>query len=181
MLILRIEKINLYLSIRHVEKCSGFILITMAFHKFNHCIETNMVYFTVWKAFEIHSLKNKVMLFLKIEEKKWFIWTCHVEKSSVFILIYSWFYKFKHRHSKLAIHYGISIFDSKSQDQIFVTINNWKEKFIYNVSARWKMLWFNNIYESIHKFSHCNDKSTWAFGVWIDFIFILTRIMSCYI
>jgi hypothetical protein len=33
MLLLRIEKGNLYISTRHVEKSSGFIFITMAFHK----------------------------------------------------------------------------------------------------------------------------------------------------
>jgi hypothetical protein len=36
MLLLRIEKKNLYISTRHVEKCLGFITITNQFHKFNH-------------------------------------------------------------------------------------------------------------------------------------------------
>jgi hypothetical protein len=41
------------------------------------------------------------MLFLKIEEIQRYIWTCHVENSSGFILINLGFQKFKHRHAKL--------------------------------------------------------------------------------
>jgi hypothetical protein len=42
MLILRIEKKNRYMSTRHFENCSGFILITMAFHKFSRCKAIHM-------------------------------------------------------------------------------------------------------------------------------------------
>jgi hypothetical protein len=53
MLLLRIERKNIYLSTRHVEDCSGFILISMAFHKFSRCNAKHMVLFTVWKEFYI--------------------------------------------------------------------------------------------------------------------------------
>jgi hypothetical protein len=66
MLILRIEKKNLYISTRHVEKCSGFILITMAFNNFSRCSTKYGVVHGL-KEFYIHTHKNKVMLFLKIE------------------------------------------------------------------------------------------------------------------
>jgi hypothetical protein len=37
MLLLGIEKKNLYISTRQVEKCSGFITITKQYRKFSHC------------------------------------------------------------------------------------------------------------------------------------------------
>jgi hypothetical protein len=47
MLLLRIEKKDLYISTPHVEICSGFILIIMTFHKFSRCNAKHMVLFTV--------------------------------------------------------------------------------------------------------------------------------------
>jgi hypothetical protein len=69
MLSLRTEKKNWYISTWDVENFSVFKLITMAFDKFSRFNWINMVWFTVWKEFYIHTHKNKVMLFLKIEEK----------------------------------------------------------------------------------------------------------------
>jgi hypothetical protein len=46
------------------------------------------------------------MLFLKIEEKQRYIWTCHVENSSIFIFINMGFQEFKHRHAKLPSDFG---------------------------------------------------------------------------
>jgi hypothetical protein len=53
------------------------------------------------------------MLFLKIEEKYCYIWTYHVQNCSDFILINMEFHKFKHRHAKHALDFGISIFRFK--------------------------------------------------------------------
>jgi hypothetical protein len=53
------------------------------------------------------------MLFLKIEEKYCYIWTCHVENYSGFILINMRFHKFKHRHAKHALDFGSFIFRLK--------------------------------------------------------------------
>jgi hypothetical protein len=39
------------------------------------------------------------MLYLKIEEKQRYIWTCHVENSWGFILINMGFQEFKYRHA----------------------------------------------------------------------------------
>jgi hypothetical protein len=36
MLLLSIQKKNIYISTRHVEKSTGFILVNMGFHKFEH-------------------------------------------------------------------------------------------------------------------------------------------------
>jgi hypothetical protein len=69
MLLLRIEKKNLYISTRHEEKLSCFILITMAFHTFRRFNAKHMVQFTVLKELFIHAHKNKVKLFLLIDEK----------------------------------------------------------------------------------------------------------------
>jgi IS1 family transposase len=55
------------------------------------------------------------MLFLKIEEKQRYIWTCHEETTSGFILIIMGFQKFKHRHAKLAVDFGNSIDRFKPQ------------------------------------------------------------------
>jgi hypothetical protein len=68
MLLIRIEKERWYISTLQVEISSGFTLITMAFHKFSLCNAKHMVFHRV-KMFYIHRHKNKVMLFLKIEEK----------------------------------------------------------------------------------------------------------------
>jgi hypothetical protein len=43
MLLLGIEKKNLYISTRHEDKCSDFILITMAFHTFSRCNAKHIV------------------------------------------------------------------------------------------------------------------------------------------
>jgi hypothetical protein len=43
MLILGIQKKDLYISTWQEEECSGFILITMTFHKFSRCNAINMV------------------------------------------------------------------------------------------------------------------------------------------
>jgi hypothetical protein len=53
------------------------------------------------------------MLFLKIEEKQQYIWTCHVENSSGFILINMGFHKFKLRHAKHALEFRNSIISFK--------------------------------------------------------------------
>jgi hypothetical protein len=47
MLLLRIEKKNLYITTRHEEKFSCFILITMALHKFRRFNAKRMLQFTV--------------------------------------------------------------------------------------------------------------------------------------
>jgi hypothetical protein len=113
MLLFKTEKKNWYISPRYVEICSGFILITMAFHKFSCCNAKYMVYFTIWKEFYIHTHKNKVMLFIKIQEKQRYIWTCHVDNISGFILINMGFRKIKYRHAKLALEIGYTIFRFK--------------------------------------------------------------------
>jgi hypothetical protein len=47
MLLSGTEKEDLYISTRHKEKCSGFILITMSFHNFSRCNAKHIVKFTV--------------------------------------------------------------------------------------------------------------------------------------
>jgi hypothetical protein len=61
----------------------------------------------------IHTHKNKVKLFLKIDEKYCYIWICHVEKCSGFILVNMGFHKFKNRHVKHALVFGNSNFRFK--------------------------------------------------------------------
>jgi hypothetical protein len=67
MLLIRNEKKNRYISTREFELWSGFTLITMAFHKFSLCNTKHML--LSLKVFYIHTHKNKVMLFLMINEK----------------------------------------------------------------------------------------------------------------
>jgi hypothetical protein len=55
------------------------------------------------------------MLFLKREEKYCYIWTCHVENCSRFILLNVAFRKFKHRHAKYVTHVSDSIFNVKPE------------------------------------------------------------------
>jgi hypothetical protein len=50
------------------------------------------------------------MLFLKIEEKYYYMWTCHVENWWRFILVKRGFLKLKHRQGKRALEFGNSIF-----------------------------------------------------------------------
>jgi hypothetical protein len=65
MIWIRFEKIGWYISTSQVEICSCVTLITMAFHKFSLCYAKHMVLY----GFYIHANKNKVIIFLKIEEK----------------------------------------------------------------------------------------------------------------
>jgi hypothetical protein len=62
------------------------------------------------------------MLFLKIEEKYCYTWTCHVENCSGFILINMGFRKVKHYHAKYSLGFGNSIFRSKSQEKIMLLL-----------------------------------------------------------
>jgi hypothetical protein len=80
MFLIRIEKKMWYISTRDVEICSAFTLITMVFHKFSLC-NAKYMELSLSERVNIHTHKNKVMLFLKIEKKYWYIRTCHVEKS----------------------------------------------------------------------------------------------------
>jgi hypothetical protein len=94
-LFLRIQKKTSYIHIltRLVEKFSGFITITIQFHKISHCNAKHVVVRRLNRVY-IHNQKFKVMLFLKIEEKFCFIWTFQVEICSGFILINIGFHKF---------------------------------------------------------------------------------------
>jgi hypothetical protein len=58
--------------------------------------------------------KIKVMLFVKIEEKYWYVWICHVENCSGFISITDPFHKFKHRKAKHTLQFAVSIFRFKT-------------------------------------------------------------------
>jgi hypothetical protein len=49
----------------------------------------------------IHTHRNKVMTFLKIEKKYSYIWICHGENNSGFVLFNMGFHKFEHRHENM--------------------------------------------------------------------------------
>jgi hypothetical protein len=97
--------------------------------------------------------KNKVMLFLKTEEKYCIIWNCHVEKSSRFILINMEFHKDKCRHGKQAFELGNSILTFK--------ITRIEKKNVY-ISTRnvGKCSGFITITNQFYNFSHCNAKGS---------------------
>jgi hypothetical protein len=94
-LLLRIQKKTSYIHIltRHVEKFSGFIKITIQFHKISNCNAKHVVVRGLNRVY-IHNQKFKVILFLKIEEKFCFIWTIQFENCMGFILINIGFHKF---------------------------------------------------------------------------------------
>jgi hypothetical protein len=130
----------------------------MAFHKFSLCNAKHKL--LSLKVFYIHTHKNKVMLFLKIEEKYWFIWTCQVEKSTDFILINLGFQKFENRQANLALDFGNTNFTFKIRRIKSFIIKDWKEKLIYIDSGLRNMIGIITITNQFHKFSHCNDERT---------------------
>jgi hypothetical protein len=71
MLLLRIEKKNLYISTWHVEMFSGFITITIQFNKFSRCnakhivLLTDLIEFYIFHGCVVYSLNATIFLVLK--------------------------------------------------------------------------------------------------------------------
>jgi hypothetical protein len=91
------------------------------------------------------------MFFIKLEENYCYIWNCHVEIFSGFVLIKMGYNKFKHHHAKHALENENHFFRFKITKKIHIVIKNSKENFIYIYiySARRKILGFHINYDSV--------------------------------
>jgi hypothetical protein len=82
------------------------------------------------------------MFFFKLEENYFYMWTCHIEICSGFVLIKMGYHNFEHHHAKLALENVYLIFRLNITKKIHIIIKNLKENFIYTYidTARRKIL-----------------------------------------
>jgi hypothetical protein len=66
------------------------------------------------------------MFFLKLEENYCYMWTCHVEICSGFVLIKMGYHNFNHHHAKHALEDEYLIFSFKITKNIHIIIKNSK-------------------------------------------------------
>jgi hypothetical protein len=125
---------------------------------------------------------NKLMLFLKIEEKLLYIWTCHVEKYSCFISITNPFHKFKHRKGKHTLLFALSwthiceITRIKSYYSLMIDENYW---YIWTCHVE-KCFVSISITNSLHKSEIRKAKQLLYFALRISLKWEITKINSFY-
>jgi hypothetical protein len=101
------------------------------------------------------------MFFLKLEENYCYMWTCHVEICSGFVLIKIGYYKFKHHHAKLALENEYLIFRFKITKKKFILLLRIQKTTSYiHILTRHveKFSSFITIMIQFHKIIHCNAK-----------------------